>query len=132
MGTLACVTRATFSAVQWMISNEAKSKTRGGGDPEIVLWADSVRVAFGRLAALFGVALLLGGCTSAGAPSIAMFGAYFPAWLACAFVGILGAVVVRLIFILLGLDDVLPIRLPVYVAVAAAIGFSVSLLGFGR
>ncbi|MCX5577743.1 YtcA family lipoprotein [Kaistia terrae] len=114
-----------------MISNEAKS-IRGAGDAEIVLQTDPVRMAFGRLATLFGAALLLGGCTNAGAPTIAMYGAYFPSWLACALAGILGAVVVRLIFIPLGLDDVLPIRLPVYVAVAAAIGFSVSLLGFGR
>ena len=45
---------------------------------------------------------------------------------------VLGAVLVRLVFIPLGLDDMLPVRLPVYVAIAAAIGFLVSLLGFGR
>ncbi len=49
-----------------------------------------------------------------------------------ALAGVLGAVIVRLVFIPLGIDDVLPIRLPVYVAIAAAIGFLVSLLGFGR
>jgi len=77
--------------------------------------------------------LSLSGCAvSAGAPSIALFGAYFPSWLACALAGILGAVLVRLVFIPLGIDDVLPVRLPVYVAIAAAIGFLVSLLGFGR
>ncbi|SHG99718.1 Uncharacterised protein family protein [Kaistia soli DSM 19436] len=76
---------------------------------------------------------LLSGCVlHVGAPSIALFGAYFPAWLACALVGILGAVLVRLVLIPLGIDDMLPIRLPVYVALAAAIGFSVSLVGFGR
>jgi len=79
------------------------------------------------------VSLLLSGCdVPAGAPSLALFGAYFPSWLACAIAGILGAVLVRLVFIPLGLDDVLPVRLPVYVAIAAAIGFLVSLLGFGR
>lgn len=61
-----------------------------------------------------------------------MFGAYFPAWLACALIGILGAVALRFLFIRLGIDDALPVRLPVYVALAAAIGFLVSLLGFGR
>ncbi|MCX5477990.1 YtcA family lipoprotein [Kaistia geumhonensis] len=90
-----------------------------------------------RLLRQFGppaaMSLLLSGCTvSAGAPSIALFGAYFPSWLACALAGILGAVLVRLIFIPLGVDDMLPVRLPVYVAIAAAIGFLVSLLGFGR
>lgn len=77
--------------------------------------------------------LLTAGCKAdAGAPSIALFGAYFPAWLACALAGILGAVVCRLIFIPLGIDDLLPVRLPVYVAVAAAIGFLVSIAAFGR
>lgn len=79
------------------------------------------------------MSLVLSGCdVSAGAPSLALFGAYFPSWLACALAGILGAVLVRLVFIPLGLDDALPVRLPVYVAIAAAIGFLVSLLGFGR
>ncbi len=79
------------------------------------------------------MSLVLSGCdVSAGAPSLALFGAYFPSWLACALAGILGAVLVRLVFIPLGLDDALPVRLPVYVAIAAAIGFLVSLIGFGR
>jgi len=61
-----------------------------------------------------------------------MFGAYFPSWLACALAGILGAVVVRVIFVRVGIDDILPVRLPVYVAIAAGIGFLVSLSTFGR
>lgn len=75
---------------------------------------------------------LLSGCAPLGAPSIPFFGAYFPSWLACALVGILGAVVVRLAFVRLGVDDALPARLPVYVAIAAGTGFLVSLLSFGR
>lgn len=84
-------------------------------------------------AAMVGLAALpLAGCLSAGAPAIPLFGAYFPSWLLCAFIGILGAVVVRLLFIRAGIDDALPVRLPVYICIAAAIGFAVSLLGFGR
>lgn len=115
-----------------MISNEARSWRHDAGDGRVLFHADRVHGTILRLAGMLGAALLLGGCTNAGAPAIAMFGAYFPSWLACALAGILGAVVVRMIFIPLGLDDVLPIRLPVYVAIAAAIGFLVSLLGFGR
>jgi len=74
----------------------------------------------------------LGGCVAAGAPSLSLFGAYFPSWLACALAGILGAVIVRVIFIRAGIDDILPVRLPVYVAIAAGIGFLVSLSTFGR
>jgi hypothetical protein len=83
-------------------------------------------------AGLLATTLLLAGCSPAGAPTIPMFGAYFPSWLACALIGILGAVVVRLVFIKAGIDDVLPWRLPIYVCVAASIGFLVSILGFGR
>jgi hypothetical protein len=85
-----------------------------------------------RAGAVSFAALPLAGCLSAGAPAIPLFGAYFPSWLLCAFIGILGAVVVRLVFIRAGIDDALPIRLPVYICIAAAIGFAVSLLGFGR
>lgn len=75
---------------------------------------------------------LLGGCVPAGAPAIAFFGAYFPSWLLCALLGILGAVVIRFVFIRTGIDDALPARLPVYVAIAAALGFLMSMIGFGR
>lgn len=68
----------------------------------------------------------------AGAPAIPFFGAYFPSWLLCTFLGILGAVAVRLVFVRLGIDDALPARLPIYVCVAAGIGFLVSILSFGR
>ncbi|WP_127089119.1 YtcA family lipoprotein [Aquabacter cavernae] len=80
-----------------------------------------------------GLACLpLGGCVSAGAPSLSFFGAYFPSWLACTLIGILGAILVRMVLIRLAIDDALPARLLIYVCIAAAIGFLVSLLGFGR
>jgi len=87
-----------------------------------------LRIVAGSLVA----ALCLGGCVPVGAPSIALFGAYFPSWLACAFVGILAAVAIRFVFIPLGIDDALPVRLPVYVCIAASIGFLASIAGFGR
>ncbi|WP_428030426.1 YtcA family lipoprotein [Ancylobacter sp.] len=85
-----------------------------------------------RAAWVVGAALPLAGCVSADAPAIPLFGAYFPSWLLAALIGIFGAILVRLVFIRAGIDDALPIRLPVYVCIAAAIGFAVSLLGFGR
>ncbi|MFG1280592.1 YtcA family lipoprotein [Xanthobacter autotrophicus] len=86
----------------------------------------------GRAALCLFSASLLAGCVPAGAPAIPFFGAYFPSWLLCALVGILGAVIVRLVFIRLGIDDALPARLPVYVCLAAGIGFLLSLVSFGR
>ncbi|MFG1298357.1 YtcA family lipoprotein [Xanthobacter sp. V3C-3] len=85
-----------------------------------------------RLAAVGLLAVSLGGCVPGGAPSIPFFGAFFPAWLLCAFIGIVGAVLVRVALIRLGIDDLLPARLPVYVCIAAGIGFLVSIVSFGR
>ena len=84
-----------------------------------------------RLSAL-ALVLVLPGCVSLGAPAIPPFGASFPSWLASPILGTLGAVIVRLVFIRAGIDDALPIRLPVYIGVAAILGFLVSLLTFGR
>ena len=105
---------------------------RGAATVGLFQQLSRARLTLGRSMAVFSLALALGGCTSAGAPAIALFGAYFPSWLACTLAGIVGAVVVRLVFIPLGIDDALPFRLPIYVAVAACLGFLVSLLGFGR
>jgi len=45
-----------------------------------------------------GVAgLTLVGCAPRGAPSFSLFGAFFPAWMLCAFVGIAAAVVTRIV-----------------------------------
>lgn len=89
--------------------------------------------AFTRTAGLTAALLALPGCTvEAGAPSIALFGAYFPAWMACAAGGIIGAILLRLVFIRTGIDDALPARLPIYAGIAAAIGFLISITSFGR
>lgn len=87
-------------------------------------------VSYARLAPL--AAIVLGGCTETRAPSIPLFGAYFPAWLACATLGILGAVLLRVLFVFIGLDDRLPLRLFVYVCLAAGISFAASLAFFGH
>lgn len=67
----------------------------------------------------------------AGAPAIPAFGAYFPSWLICAALGILGAVIIRAIFVKVGLDEVLPVRLPVYVALAFGLAIIASKILFG-
>src|ERR1700742_4085306 len=60
------------------------------------------------LAALFS----LGGCGEAGAPSLDLFGAFFPAWLLCAVLGIFVALGARLFFAARNLVDLLPFQLP--------------------
>ena len=79
------------------------------------------------------VAATTTGCTSSRhSPSIPFFGAYFPSWLACLLAGVVGAVIVRIIFIRIGLDDGLPFRLLIYTCIAMTIGFLLALAFFGR
>ena len=87
----------------------------------------------GRLAGVLAPAALgLGACEARISPSIALFGAYFPYWLLCIAAGVLGALAMRGLFIQIGLDDVLPWRLLVYVSLAAIIGFLLALSLYGR
>ena len=77
-------------------------------------------------------ALFLGGCSGSAAPLVPIAGAYFPSWLICVAAGVIGAVLVRLIFIRIGIDEGLPLRLFVYCGVAAIIGIALALTVFGR
>ncbi len=86
----------------------------------------------GGIAPALLLAPLLAGCGQPLSPSFPLFGAYFPAWLACAAFGIVGALVVRAVFIRIGLDDVLPWRLLVYTCLGAGLAFALALLVYGR
>ena len=73
------------------------------------------------------------GCSpSSGAPAIPFLGAFFRSWLLSALAGVIIAIAVRVVFIRIGLDDALPARLAVYLAVAVIAGLFVSDLVFGR
>ena len=71
------------------------------------------------------------GCASHGAPSFVLFGAYFPAWMLCALIGILGAIAARGIFVGSGLDSVLPFQLFVCSSVGLVIAAVTWLTWFG-
>jgi hypothetical protein len=74
--------------------------------------------------------LLLGGC--AGAPSFVLFGAYFPAWMLCAGIGLLAALAARIGMVASGLSQALPAQLSVCVAVGVLAAALVWLAWFGR
>lgn len=79
-----------------------------------------------------GLALALSGCGEVPpSPSMFFFGAYFPSWMLCVCIGIIGALVVRAVLVRVGIDDELPVRLLVYVSLAAAIGFASALAIYG-
>ena len=74
--------------------------------------------------------LVLDGCAS-GAPSLPLFGAYFPAWLLCFLLGMLAAVGARIAFIAAGLANVLPYQLFVCASIGVICGLIAWLFWFG-
>ncbi len=81
---------------------------------------------------LFLATTLLGGCAGHGAPSFVLVGAFFPAWMLCAFIGILGAIAARGVFVVSGLDNVLPFQLFVSTSIGVVVGTLTWLIWFGR
>jgi hypothetical protein len=66
------------------------------------------------IGALSLVACSLAGCGVRGAPWLSLFGAYFPAWMFCGLIGVVGAVLARALFVAIGLDAVVRVRLLTY------------------
>lgn len=74
--------------------------------------------------------LLLTGCSQKYSPLFSMLGAYFPYWMLCTFIGLLGSVFIRVVLIHWGIDDKLPLPLLFYFAILLSISLTVSLLYF--
>jgi YtcA family len=70
------------------------------------------------------VSCMLTGCSLAAAPSFELFGAYFPAWMLCALIGIVAAAITRLALTTPALSEVIPFQF----AVCTAAGVIVALL----
>jgi YtcA family len=93
----------------------------------------AARLPIGAAAGLvFLMLICLGGCSAAGAPSFDLFGAFFPAWLLCGVIGILGAAIARVAFVATGLANTLPYQLAVCAAIGVITGLLVWLVGFGH
>lgn len=68
-------------------------------------------------------ALALQGCSPVGGPpSIAVFGSFFPAWIACAIGGLVAMMLIRFLLIAAKLDEHLPAPPLVYLCVAVSAG----------
>ncbi len=76
--------------------------------------------------------MTLTGCSAGGAPSFDLFGAFFPAWLLCGVLGIVGAVVARAAFVGTGLANTLPYQLAVCTSIGVITALLVWLVGFGH
>jgi hypothetical protein len=66
-----------------------------------------------RAVILLATSGLLTSCSLAGAPSFELFGAYFPAWMLCAFVGIVGATGTRVALTAPAVKERIPFQLAV-------------------
>lgn len=66
--------------------------------------------------------LLLAGCQYS--PSIYIAGSYFPAWLVCVVISIPITIVLRVVLIIVGIDDYLPLRLLTYIAFSLVISLA--------
>ncbi len=77
-------------------------------------------------------ALISSGCSVRGAPSYTLFGAFFPAWMFCAAIGIISAIGARITFVATGLGNILPFQLFVCVSIGLCIALLVWLLLFGQ
>jgi YtcA family len=67
---------------------------------------------------MVGTSFLLTGCSFADAPSFELFGAYFPAWMLCGLIGIVGAASTRVVLTNPAINEVIPMQL----AVCSAVG----------
>jgi hypothetical protein len=75
-----------------------------------------------RASLLVAASCMATGCSPAGAPSFALFGAFFPAWMVCALIGIIGAVAARLVLSTPLLGELIPFQLAVCTAVGTIVG----------
>ncbi|MCA1298488.1 YtcA family lipoprotein [Stappia indica] len=66
------------------------------------------------------------------APSVPLFGSFFPSWLISLFAAVIFTVVLRGVFVVTGFDDILRWRVPMYMSMALALTYLISLLFFGR
>lgn len=78
------------------------------------------------------IPIMLSGCADRGAPSFALAGAYFPAWMLCALLGIIVTIGARVGFVVSGLATVLPYQLFVCTAIGVCAALLAWLLWFGQ
>ncbi|HEY2662039.1 MAG TPA: hypothetical protein VGI79_20135 [Caulobacteraceae bacterium] len=79
-----------------------------------------------------GALLALNGCATSGAPSLILFGAYFPSWIACGVAGIGAAILVRIAMVTSGLSEALPLQLLVCTAFGLLVAIAAWLFWFGQ
>ena len=87
--------------------------------------------ALPRVVLLVVMSCTLTGCSLAGAPSFVLFGAFVPAWMLCALIGIIGAASTRVVLTTPAFSDVVPFQLAVCTAVGVIVGLLAWMVLFG-
>ena len=82
--------------------------------------------------ALWRVAIALPVAACSYAPTMDLLGSYFPAWMLCAAVGIVGSVIIRQILAVAGINDYVIAPLLTYAALAVFATLLAWLLWFGH
>jgi YtcA family len=65
---------------------------------------------------------MLTGCSLAAAPAFELFGAYFPAWMLCALIGMVGAALSRVVLATPALSGMVPFQFMVCTGVGVSVG----------
>ena len=65
-----------------------------------------------------------------GAPSFELFGAFFPAWMLCASLGVIGAAITRVVLTGTTFRDTVPFQLAACTAVGVIVGLLVWMILF--
>jgi YtcA family len=65
-------------------------------------------------------------------PTLDLFGSYFPAWMLCAVVGILAAVIIRQVLVVADIDEYVIAPLLTYAGLAVSATLLVWLVWFGH
>ncbi|WP_084602098.1 YtcA family lipoprotein [Legionella fallonii] len=79
---------------------------------------------------ILNLVFLLSGCHTS--PSQDILGSYFPSWLLCTFIGFVLTVIIHIVLIKVGVDEFIPMKLLVYVSLAASLTFCIWLIWFGN
>ena len=82
--------------------------------------------------ALWRVAIVLPVAACSYAPTMDLFGSYFPAWMLCAAIGIVAALIIRHILAVAGINDYVVAPLLTYAGLAVSATLLAWLLWFGH
>lgn len=75
--------------------------------------------------------LALAGCAGSSAPAAPLLGAYFPAWLIAGLIGVVAAILARVVLAVTGWDAIVPWLLAVCASIGLIVAIATSALLFG-